>query len=218
MENTLESILPFWKNLSDEEKQTVTNKAMYVNQKKGTLIHTSSSECLGLMCVIKGRVRVFINSQNGSEITLYRLLDHDVCVLSASCMMKNLNFSVNMETEEDTNFVIIPKNVYQSLDENNIFVKNYTLSLVNERFSDTMWVLNQYVFSNMAKRLADALLLHMSLTGSDELTITHEMLARDLGTAREVITRLLKQFQADNFVLLSRGKIKILDSKKLLKI
>lgn len=218
MENILKTILPFWDNLSTNEQNDLINKTLYIEYKKGTVIHNGNDECLGLMIVKAGRVRVFINSANGGEITLYRLLDGDVCVLSASCMMKNLNFAVNMEIEEDTEFAVIPKNIYQIINDSNIYAKNYTLDLVSERFSDTMWVLNQFVFSNMAKRLADTLLEHRALSENDELQITHDVLARDLGTAREVITRLLKQFQLDNLVSLSRGKIKILDAKKLLKI
>ena len=92
------------------------------------------------------------------------------------------------------------------------------MEMISEKFSDIMWLFNQFVFSNVASRIASVLLEHRGITGGDELSVTHEVLARDAGTAREVVTRILKQFQADGLVKLTRGKVEILDAGRLGKI
>ena len=215
MKDTLMDSLPFWDKLTENEKDDILAGSFLQEMAKGSATHHNSSECTGVEVVKEGRVRVFITSPNGGEITLYRLLSGDTCLLSAACMMKGLSLEINMEFEEETELIIIPKNIYKKLMDENPACTKFTLDLISEKFSDVMWLFNQYVFSNMAKRLSDTLLEHMALEESSELIITHDIIARDLGTAREVVTRLLKQFQTDGIVKLSRGKIEILDIKKL---
>ncbi|MEG0729612.1 MAG: Crp/Fnr family transcriptional regulator [Anaerovoracaceae bacterium] len=218
MEAILKRNFPFWESLTQDEKDKLINSAYISEQKKGTVVHHGGNECTGVEIIMSGQARVFMNSPGGGEITLYRLLEDDVCILSAACMIKNLDLDVNMEFEEDTKFLLIPKGAYEEISNSNPAVKDYNLGVVSEKFSDVMWLFNQYVFSNMAKRLATNLLEHRALLSSDTLQITHITIAKDLGTAREVITRLLKQFQTDGIISLSRGQIEIIDAKKLSQI
>ena len=221
MRELLKKTLNFWEYLSEYEKNQIVSQTFKVHYESKSIINHGSQDCKGLIIISKGRARIFINAENGSnggEITLYRLLEGDVCILSAACMMKSLDINVSMEIEEDTEFLIIPKGVFLEISNKNIVVKNYLLEEISEKFSSVMWVLNQYIFTNMAHRLANALLEHRALSGIDEINITHETLAKDLGTAREVVTRLLKQFQKDGLVELSRGNIKIIDVSRLLSI
>lgn len=215
MENLLVDSLPFWKDLSERQRTEMLEKTVEARQEKGTLLHYGGGECSGVELIKSGQIRVFITSPKGGEITLYRLLEGDVCILSAACMLKNLDVNISMEFEEDTHFYIIPKGVYKQISDENSSVKDYTLELVSEKFSDVMWLFNQYVFSNAANRLAGALMEHRALAGGNMLEITHDNLAKDMGTAREVVTRLLKQFQLDGIVRLFRGRIEILDVRKL---
>lgn len=207
--------LPFWKALSADCQKLVTENMILQKQEKGTFLYFGGGECAGLEIVCKGQVRVFINSPSGGEITLYRLLEHDICILSAACMIKNMDFEIHMEIEEASEIYIIPRSIYKQLSEKAPVVKDYTLELVASRFSDVMWLMNQLVFSNMGQRLAQTLLERSQLAGSETILVTHDTVARDLGTAREVVTRLLKQFQLDGLVTLSRGSIQILDVKHL---
>ncbi|QSX06494.1 Crp/Fnr family transcriptional regulator [Sedimentibacter sp. zth1] len=215
MEQILDSYFPFWNKLSDREKRSIGKATINKKFKKGNVLYSEGRSCTGIEIVKSGRVRVFIMSPNGGEITLYRLLDGDICVLSAACMINSLDVEINMEFEEDSEIYLIPKNTYKELSDNNNIVKEYTLELISNRFSDVMWILKQIVFTGMANRLATALIDHSALEQSNILHITHEKLAKDLGTAREVISRLLKQFEVDNIVSLSRGVITITDTKKL---
>lgn len=207
--------ISFWNKLSQKEKDEVKSSAFSMTYKKGQKIYGSEKECLGLVLIEEGQIRVFIDSDDGKEISLYRLLEYDCCIFSASCMMKNITFDINIEAEKDTKVIVLPTAIFNKISEQNAEVKNFSFELVTARFSEVMWVFEQYVFGSAAKRLACFLKEHSILEESDTLNITHEFIANDLGTAREVITRLLKHFAQDGTVSLSRGSIKIEDRKKL---
>ncbi|MEG2959337.1 MAG: Crp/Fnr family transcriptional regulator [Oscillospiraceae bacterium] len=215
METFLKNSLPFWGQLTDGERRLLLDTLQLHRYEKGTILYHGSGECTGVQMILHGRARVYINSKDGKEITLYRLLDGDVCMMSAACMIKSLSFSISFETETDSEIAVIPRHVYEKLNSENMFVKNFTLEMVASKFSDVMWLLEQLVFSNMGQRLAGALLEQRALCGSTTLNVTHEQIATDLGTAREVVTRLLKQFQTEELVTLSRGKIHLTNEAAL---
>jgi len=218
MNEWIGQVLPFWKDLTETEKQMLLTHTALEEYEKGVLLHIDGGDCAGVQIVKEGQVRVYITSPSGGEITLYRLVEGDVSILSASCMIKGMDISLDMMMESDTVLYTIPKEIYKKLNDTNTAVKDYTMEMVSERFSDVMWLFNQYVFSNAASRLAGAILEHMALAGGGEIFFTHDVLARDMGTAREVVTRLLKQFQTEGYVRLSRGYIEVLDAKALKKI
>ena len=122
-----------------------------------------------------------------------------------------MDVELDMEMETDCTICTIPKAIYRDIYDKNNAVKEYTLEMISEKFSDIMWLFNQFVFSNVASRIASALLEHRGLSGKETISLTHETLAKDAGTAREVVTRILKQFQKDGLVRLTRGRIEILD-------
>lgn len=218
MNEWIGQVLPFWKDLTETQKQMLRMHTAEEKYEKGVLLHIDGGECAGVQIVKEGQVRVYITSPGGGEITLYRLVEGDVSILSASCMMKGMDISLDMMMESDAVLCTIPKDVYKKLNGANAAVKDYTMEMVSERFSDVMWLFNQYVFSNAASRLAGAILEHMALAGTEKFAITHDVLARDMGTAREVVTRLLKQFQTEGYVRLSRGYIEVLNARALEKI
>lgn len=218
MKELLETILPFWKELTKQEQEMLIAQITENVYEKGSVLHYGGRQCAGVQIIKKGRARVFVTSPSGGEITLFRLIDGDVSILSAACMMKGLDIELDMELEEDSVLCTIPKIVYKKISEQNPKVKDFTLEMISEKFSDIMWLFNQYVFSNVASRLADSIMEHRALEGADCFSITHDALARDIGTAREVVTRLLKQFQIDGLVKLTRGKIEVLDGVKLGKV
>ncbi|WP_051188469.1 Crp/Fnr family transcriptional regulator [Proteocatella sphenisci] len=214
----MENSLPFWKDLSAIEKNILSDSLIKKNYKKGSIIGHSENECTGFLMVKSGQLRVYSHSQEGKQITLYRLLEMDSCIFSASCMLRNINFEISIDIEKDSEIFIIPADIFDDISSRSLAVKSFTLDLVSSRFSDVMWIFEQYVFTNMASRLSGVLLDQVSLSGSDELNLTHEHIARELGTAREVITRLLKQFQTDKLLRISRNKVEIIDKNGLKKI
>ena len=207
-------VLPFWDALSDSERTILLNRMSKLYYSKGQIIH-SGDDCTGLLLVRSGQVRTYILSESGKEITLFRLFDRDVCILSSSCMMKNITFDVQVEAEKDSEMLLIPTVVYQKLSDTNMAVKDFTNEIISSRLSDVMWVMEQVVFMSLDKRLANFLLDQYSIQGTDQLLITHETIARNIGSAREVVTRMLKYFQNESMVLLSRGMITLIDRKKL---
>ena len=213
----LEECLSFWHFLDETQKKNILTNVITKNYEKNTALYCGGSECAGLVIVKSGQLRAFITSEDGKEISLYRLLPHDICIMSVSCMLKDINFHISLEMEKDCELIIIPANIYQKINEENGVVKSLTLNLLSSRFSDVMWVLEQLVFSNMGKRLAAVLIEQSILADSLVLEITHDDIAKDLGSAREVVSRLLKQFQFDKLVVLSRSKIEIVDLIRLKK-
>jgi len=148
-------------------------------------------------------------------VTLYRLSEGDMCVLSASCVLSTITFDVHVDTEVDTQLLLIRATYFEALSERNERVECWAYKLAAERFSDVMWAMQQVLFMSMDKRLAIFLWDEMTRTGNELLTITHEQAARYVGSAREVVTRMLKYFASEGIVELSRGGIKIVDKSKL---
>ena len=210
--------LPFWKKLNETQKKQLLDAALYQTFAKGTPLHSGSDDCSGLFLIKSGQIRIFILSENGKEITLYHLFERDICLFSASCMMKNIRFEVFVEAEKDTEVLLIPTKTYADLEKNCLALADYTNQLMSSRFSEVMWVMEQVLFMSFDKRLALFLLEQANLAGGNTLAITHEMIAKHLGSAREVVTRMLNYFQTEKMVFLSRGGIVITDEKKLQKI
>ena len=182
---------------------------------KGTVIHNGSMECTGLLLIKTGQLRAYILSDEGREITIYRLFDRDMCLFSASCIMRSIQFDITIEAEKDTDLWIIPAELYQSIMKESAPVANYTNELMATRFSEVMWLIEQIMWKSLDKRLAEFLLEEISIEGTEKLKITHETIANHLGSHREVMTRMLKYFQNEGMVKLSRGMIEITDSEKL---
>lgn len=154
-------------------------------------------------------------SENGKNVTLYRLHSGDMCMLSASCVLKTITFDVFIDVEEDSCCYMISGPAFMKLSDNNSKIKIFSLETAVSRFSDVMWVMQQILFMSMDKRLAIFLLDESSRTNSDIITLTHEQIAKYMGSAREVVSRMLKYFTNDRLVEVSRKGIKILDKKRL---
>lgn len=170
---------------------------------------------MGVMLLLKGQIRAYILSEDGREVTLYRLFAWDLCVLSASCVLDAVAFDVQIEAVEDSRVILIPVSYYKTLMEKNAQVELYTYKISTERFSDVMWTLQQILFMRADQRLAVFVWDEISKSKTDTVTYTHDQIARYIGSAREVVSRVLKYFQQEGIVALSRGKIRILDKKKL---
>ena len=207
--------LPFWDKLTREQQDHLAGAVEHWNVKTGTHIHDSSAECLGLVAIRSGQLRAYILSEDGREITIGRLFDYDVSLLSASCVMPDLQFNVMIEAEKDTEFWSIPACLFKNLMDESLAVSNFSRSLLSGNFSELMWLMEQIMWRSFDKRLAAFLLEEASIEGGDQLKITHEKIASHMGTAREVVTRMLRYFQSEGMVRLTRGAIEITDRKKL---
>ena len=207
--------LPIWNKLSATHQQRLLTASEKASFKAGTTIHNGSMDCLGLLLIESGQLRVYAQSSEGREFTLYRLFDRDICLFSASCVMPNIQFDVTIEAEKDCSLWILPSCLFKDLMEESAVVANYANQLISSRFSEVMWLMEQIMWKSFDKRLATFLLEESNLEDSPFLKITHEKIANHLGTAREVVTRMLRYFQNEGMVKLTRGAIEITDRKRL---
>lgn len=206
---------PIWNKLTALQQNRILGSLISRKAGKGTIIHNGSMDCTGLLLIKSGLLRAYILSDEGREITIYRLFERDMCLFSASCIMRSIQFEITIEAEKDTELWVIPAEIYKSIMEESAPVANYTNELMATRFSDVMWLIEQILWKSLDKRVAAFLLEESAIEDSDELKITHEIIANHLGSHREVITRMLRYFQSEGMVRLSRGTIVLLDRKKL---
>lgn len=211
----LSEYFPVWDQLTKAQQNMLERSAVYREIPKGTLLHHGDLDCLGMILVESGRLRAYIVSEEGKEITIYRLLSRDICLFSASCMMKNIQFEVTVEAETEATVRIIPPSAFRGVMEESAAMANYVNELMAGRLSDVVWLMEQVMWKSFDSRLAAFLLEESALEESDVLKITQEKIADHLGTAREVVTRMLRYFQGEGAVKLSRGTVEILDRKKL---
>ena len=206
---------PVWDKLTPKQQEYMASRTVRRTAPKDTVLHSGSADCLGLLFLISGQLRAYMLSSEGREVTLYRLFERDICLFSASCMLHSAQFDIFISAEKDTEFYLVPPNVYLDLMQESAAVANYTNELMASRFSEVMWMVEQIMWKSFDKRLANFLLEECVLEGTNALVITHEKIANHLGTAREVVTRMLRHFQSEELVILRRGIVEIADEKRL---
>lgn len=214
-QETLAQLFPPWENIKETERQEILSNCHFHHFAKGETLHRGDMDCIGILLITTGELRVYMLSEEGREITLYRLHDGDPCVLSASCVLSNITFDVHIEAESDTTLLIINAPAFAKLTADNIHVECFAYKLITERFSDVMWAMQQMLFMSLDQRLAIFLVDEMVKKGQESLNLTHEQIAHNIGSAREAVSRMLKIFAEDGMVELSRRDIKIIDKQKL---
>ncbi|MHB1155128.1 MAG: Crp/Fnr family transcriptional regulator [Eubacteriales bacterium] len=208
----------FWEKLTDPQKELLFNYTSDTVYDKGINIHGNNGECTGAILIRSGQLRAYMLSEEGREITLYRLYPGEICMLSASCVLKTITFDVYIDAEEKSEVSIINANIFSTLVTQNIHVENFALKLATERFSDVMWAMQQILFMSFDRRLAVFLLDETAKNDDDTIKLTHEQIAKYMGSAREVVSRMLKYFSSEGLVEYSRSGIKVLDKKQLRKM
>ena len=211
----LSNYFPVWDKLTPQQQERIMTASEFRKVKAGTVLHNGGLDCLGLLLIRCGQLRAYILSEEGREITIHRLFEMDICLFSASCVMPNIQFDIVIEAEKDSELWIIPACLYKDLMEESLAISNYANDLISSHFSELMWLVEQIMWKSFDKRLAKFLLEESALEGTNELRITHEKIANHMGTAREVVTRMLRYFQSEGMVKLTRGGIELTDLGKL---
>ncbi|MEG0855674.1 MAG: Crp/Fnr family transcriptional regulator [Terrisporobacter sp.] len=209
----LSEALPFYNELKQDEKDEIISKSFIGDYKKGELVYSNNSSCTGLLITVSGNFRVFISATGGRQITLFKLYERDVCMLSASCVFQNLNYDVNLEAQLDCKAIIVDSLLLKKLSESNFKVMSFLLNLTQDKLSQVMYILEQATFFSLDERITDFLLEQSRYQNTSILYITHENIANELGSSREVISRILKKFEKNGEIEISRGKIKLLNLK-----
>jgi CRP/FNR family transcriptional regulator len=214
----IETVLTFWDHLNPHQKTMLLENAMPVKYKRGENIHRGENDCVGVLLIKSGELRTYILSEDGRDITLYRLGPDEICILSASCILENITFDVHIDAEKDSEVILINSAVFQQICNENIYAENFSYKSMIDRFSDVMWAMQQILFMSFDKRLTIFLLDEVARTGSNTIVMTHEQIAKYVGSAREVVSRMLKYFENEGYVNLSRGKIEVIDKVQLKEI
>lgn len=204
-----------WDKLTPAQQSMLQSNLIDRSEKKGTIVHNGNLDCAGMFLLRSGQLRAYILSDEGREITLYRLFDWDICLFSASCVLNSIQFEIIIEAEKDTEFWAIPPAVFKKLMQESAPMANYVNAIMGSRLSEVMWLVEQILWKSLDKRVAAFLLEEAAIEGTNRLKITHETIANHLGTHREVVTRMLRYFQGEGMVSLSRGAVEITDEEKL---
>lgn len=216
--STIAKLVPFWNNLSEEEKRELSVFSQEQSFIKGSYIHNAEQACIGVFFVKSGRARAYMLSEEGKELTLFHIQEQESCVLSASCVMPLITFDILVEASTETTILILPSDYYSRLMEQNPAVESYTYKQATIRFSQVMWVMQQQLFKSFDQRLAAFLLDESTRTRSNRINLTHEEIAKNIGSAREVVSRTLKDFSTKGFTESFRGGVLIVDEQRLRKL
>ena len=206
---------PIWDKLTADQQARIESVTELQKVKSGTVLHDGSPECLGMLLLRSGQLRADRLSEEGREITMTRFFEMDICLFSASCVMPNMQFDIFIEAEKDSEVWVIPACLFQNLMDESIIIANYARNLITSHFSELMWLMEQIMWKSFDKRLAEFLLEESNLEDTLSLKITHEKIANHMGTAREVVTRMLRYFQSEGMVKLTRGSVDLTDTGKL---
>lgn len=203
--------LDFYTKLDPTDRAALDRSVAKLRFKKGESLRSKDSECLGVLLVHAGELRVFIRSDDGREVTLYRIGPGEVCVLSASCLLNSITFDVAIEAKEETEVFRLGMGAFGEIVKRNVWAENFSYKNAVERFSDVMWAIEQVLFMRFDKRLAIFLLDESASREGGTIKATHDEIAKYVGSAREVVSRMLKSFEEQGLVSLARGETKVID-------
>lgn len=217
-ESKLSAAYPFWDKLSAEEKSVILQSCTELSYQGGTIVHRSDMGCKGAMYLLSGTLRAYILSDEGREVTLFRVRQNEVCVLSASCLLDSIAFDILIEAVEASRALVIPVSVLHPIMDSNPYVGLYMYKQATERFSDVMWMMQQILFMGIDRRVAIFLWDELVRQGRSTLRMTQDEIARNIGSAREVISKVLKYLSEEGIIRQKRGQVEILDKGKLQKL
>lgn len=205
---------PFWKDLAPQQQSAILESSVEIFYPKGTVLHRAEQGCKGILLLCSGQLRTYIVSEEGREVTLYRVHGGEACVMAASCLMDAIVFDVLIEAIEDTQAITVPAAVFSRVIQDRPEAELFLYKTASERFSDIMWTMQQILFMGADRRVA-IFLWDEYVRGGAVIALTHDEIARYIGSAREVVTKVLKYFAQEGIVSLGRGRVTVLDKEKL---
>lgn len=215
IERGLQELVPFWERLGLNQRAFLTQRSRLMQFDAGDHVQGAGAGCAGVVFVRSGRLRAFMLSDQGREVTLFHVQPGECCVLAASCILPMITFDIALDAAEDSDLLIVDSQAFGTVSQENIHAEAFTYRQATERFSDCMWVMQQVLFMGLDTRLAIWLLDEVARSGSKTIYATHDEIARHLGSAREAVSRMLKYFAREELVELARGSIELIDVKRL---
>ncbi|WP_374500246.1 Crp/Fnr family transcriptional regulator [Zoogloea sp.] len=203
--DTLIALYPILATLTARTRQRLEARAQFLELPAGTTVFDERQACRGFPFVISGSIRVVKAAPNGRELPLYRVTPGETCIISSACLLGQAPYNARGVTEADTTLLVVPNEDFQALLGEQAF-RDFVFQLFSERIADLMQLIEEVAFRKLDQRLA-ALLLGKG----QRLHTTHQQLADELGSVREIVSRLLKGLAEQGLVALSREQIEILD-------
>jgi len=212
MTAALYDLYPVLDALPQDARDRLMTYAQPLSVPAGTQLFDEQLPCQGFPFLLSGSIRVFKAAANGRELPLYRVLPGESCIITSSCLLGRRDYNACGVTESDTTLVFLPAAEFDRLLDHPDF-RNFVFHLFADRISELMQLVEEVAFRKLDQRLAQRLLGHGTL-----LRITHQQLADELGSVREIVSRLLKGFAEQGLVRLGREQIEILDPTGLRRI
>ncbi len=198
------ALLPFLKKVTENVVSEFLDAGYRQHFENGLQLYWEGDACRGIAFLLAGDIRVYKVSDTGREITLYEIGPGETCILNASCILSNKPYPANAVTISSGELFFLPASVLKKMISEQEVVREYIFSIFSYRLTSVMTLLEEVVFSKMDQRLKDYLI---EKSEDNVLQTTHMTIANDLGTAREVVSRLLKDFEREGLVKLSRNTI-----------
>ncbi|MGJ4850815.1 Crp/Fnr family transcriptional regulator [Bacillota bacterium Meth-B3] len=222
VEALLADMLPFWDELPPEARQEIAAAAVYSAFDRDAIIFgVHENDNLGIKLIVKGSVRVYLMTDEGDELTLYRLRERRVCMMSVLITARLNGPPVNVEARAGSLILTVPAPLYRRLIAEHSCVYRFSVEATSEVFRRVVEKTTSVAFVPLKRRLAAALLerAHVGRSSAQEhavrLKVTHDELAHDIGSAREAVSRMLKQLVREGLVTLSRGSVTIVNVRDL---
>jgi len=200
-------IFPGFRSSSDEvvKEILVTGRQQVIPA--GTQIYNEGDACNGIAFVLSGDIRVYKIGPTGREITLYEIGPGETCILNASCILSGKSYPAHAAAVEDTNLLLVPSADFRRLIDGHALMREFVFTLLSQRLSGVMELVEEVAFGRMDERLMEYLI---ERSADGKIETTHQRIANDLGTSREVVSRLLKDFERGGNIRLARNEIRLL--------
>lgn len=204
------AVLPFLADPAAEVARAFVAEASLVRLPAAATVFEEGDVCSAFAILARGQVRVFKIGETGREITLYRFARGESCILTASCILSDRQFPAIATVEEPADAFMVPYAVFQQWVDRFPPWRSYVFQLLSRRLAAVLAIIDEVAFRRVDVRIAEFLLRH-ALPDTDTLALTHQQLATELGTSREVVSRILADFAAGGLVQVSRGSVRVLD-------
>ena len=214
IENAIKD-LPFFKFLTEEQREIVLKNSEILSLKKGDVITGLVSHCIGPFLILDGEVRAIIDDENFREVTLFELRSGEMGLLSASCILEHITFDAKFVVQADSELLTVKSCAVKKIMDANAEVRCLIFETLTDRFSLCMQTLHGLLFTRYERRMASFLVQRYLYTGETEFNITQEEIAKLTSSAREVAGKTIRQFAEEGLLEYGRGKIKLLDIQKL---
>ena len=206
---------PELEQITDPVWLDAAGSAEFMRVPAGSTVFSPGDPCAGLLFLVEGRVRVFMAAENGREILLAHLCSGDLCVFTLTTLLQAAYYSAQAVTETECLAVRLPSASFRDAFDNSPEFRNFTLSRLASRMHETLVLLHQVAFNRLEIRLACLLTRHTGENPDGAITMTHQQIAQELGTTREVVSRMLKEMERSGCLRLARKRIELVDQAEL---